>query len=108
MKLLACIYSQIPEMDFLENYWPVVNDTIYWILILLTLIDGNKEKIVDVETVFLYRESDEEIYMECPHGLKINRDKISILGKCIYGLVQAVRQYYKKIVAILKKFGFTS
>ena len=29
------------------------------------------------------------------------------LGKCIYGLVQAVRQYHKKMVYILNKIGFT-
>ncbi len=28
------------------------------------------------------------------------------LRQCIYGLVQAARQYYKHIVAILKKIGF--
>ena len=28
------------------------------------------------------------------------------INKCIYSLVQAVRQFYKKAVEVLKKFGF--
>ena len=34
-----------------------------------------------------------------------NNDCI-ILNKCIYGLVQAAQQYYKKAVEILKSSGF--
>ena len=46
--------------------------------------------------------------MECPPGMKdIERDDCIILGKCIYDLVQAERQYNKKAVEILKKVGFT-
>ena len=37
----------------------------------------------------------------------IGKDECIILDKCIYGLVQATRQYNKKAVEILKKVGFT-
>ena len=30
---------------------------------------GYLAKIVDVETAFLYRDLEEEIYMECPQGM---------------------------------------
>ena len=33
-------------------------------------------------------------------------DAALLLNQCIYGLVQAARQYYKKAVAILRKIGF--
>ena len=45
--------------------------------------------------------------MECLQGIPIvNKDDCIILNKCIYGLVQETRQYYKKAVEILKKLGF--
>ena len=59
-------------------------------------------KIVDVDTAFK-----EEIYMECPQYFSdMGKDDCIILNKCIYGLVQAARQYYKKATKILKKSLF--
>ena len=50
-----------------------------------------------VETAFLYGELEREIFMEYPLAMKSvwKNDCIS-LGKCIYGLVHAARQYNKK------------
>ena len=68
---------------------------------------GYSAKIVDVKTAFLYGDLKEEIYMECPQGMKdVKRDDCIILKKCIYGLVQAAWQYYKKAVESLKSSGF--
>ena len=36
----------------------------------------------------------------------VEKDDCIILNKCIYGLVQAACQYYKKAVEILKNSGF--
>ena len=45
--------------------------------------------------------------MECPQGMAdVKKDDCVILNKCIYGLVQAACQYYKKAVEILKSSGF--
>ena len=63
---------------------------------------------MDVKTAFLYGELEEEIYMECPQGMQdATKDDILLPTACIYGLVQAARQYYKKVVKILKEIGFT-
>ena len=70
------------------------------------ILFGLSAKIVDVETAFLYGKLDEEIYMECPPGMKSKADEILILGQCIYGLVQSARQYHKKAVEILQKIGY--
>ena len=68
---------------------------------------GYSAQIVDVETAFLYMDLEEEIYMECPQGMSdVGKVDCIILNKCIYGLVQAAWQYYKKAVKILKKLGF--
>ena len=45
--------------------------------------------------------------MECPQGMAdVKKDDCVILNKCIYGLVQAARQYYKKAMEFLKSSGF--
>ena len=106
-RLVACGYSQIPGVDFTDNYSPVVNDVTFRLILLLWIHFGLTAKIVDVETAFLYGKLDEEIYMQCPQGLKDGgNDKVLLLKQCIYGLVQAARQYYKHIVEILKEIGF--
>ena len=64
-------------------------------------------KIVDVETAFLHGDLKEDIYMECPQCMyDVKKDDCVILNKCIYSLVQAAWQYYKKAVKILKSSGF--
>ena len=59
-----------------------------------------------MESTFLYGKL-EEFYMECPQGISdVGRYDCIILNKCIYGFVQAARQYYKKAIKIQKNSGF--
>ncbi len=66
-------------MDFTENCLPVVHDITFRILILAMILFGLSAKNVDVETEFLYGKLDEEIYMECPPGMKSKSGEILIL-----------------------------
>ena len=76
--LVACGYSQVPRVDFSENYSPVVNDVTFCILLLMVLHYGYTAKIVDIKTAFLYGDLDEEIYMECPQGMaSVKKDAAS-------------------------------
>ena len=50
--LVACGYSQIPGIDFTENYSPAVNDITFRLLLIAKMVFGLKTKIVDVETAF--------------------------------------------------------
>ena len=105
-RLVACGYSQIPGVDFVESYAPVINDITWRILLIAKLMRNYSAKIVDVETAFLHGELDEEIYMEPPPGVNAKDDECLRLNKAIYGLVQAARQYYKKFTNELKKRGY--
>ena len=67
--LVACGYSQVPGVDFSENYSLVVNDVTFFILLLMVLHFGYPDKIVNVKTGFLYEDLAEEIYMESPQGM---------------------------------------
>jgi Reverse transcriptase (RNA-dependent DNA polymerase) len=53
-RLAACGYSQIPGVDFQDFYSPVVNDAVFWIVILLQLIWKLPSIILDVETAFIH------------------------------------------------------
>ncbi len=45
--------------------------------------------------------------MECPPGMTdAEEDDVLALIECIYGLVNAARQYHKKAVKVLHKIGF--
>ena len=103
---MACRYSQLPGIDFSENYSWVVYDVTFCILLLMVLHFGYLAKIVNIETS-LYRDMEEEIYMECSQGMSnMQKDNCVILNKWTYGLVQAARKYYKNAFKILMKLGF--
>ena len=105
-RLVACGYSQIAGVDFSDNYAPVINDVTWRILMVIMLRENLDGIIIDVETAFLHGDLEEDIYMECPEGLEHDMDEILQLKKTIYGLVQSARQFWKKLVKVLKKLGF--
>ena len=110
-RLVACGYSQIPGIDFSENFAPVINDVTFRIILVVMLMHGLKAKIVDVETAFLHGDLNEDIYMDCPPGLQETlgedvRNKCLQLLKATYGLVQAARQFWKKMIEILTSLEF--
>ena len=68
---LVCLgYSQIPGVDFSDNYAPVGNDITFRVIMVLRLIYNLHAVLLDVETAFLYGKLEEEIYMEIPTGYK--------------------------------------
>ena len=105
-RLVACGYSQIPGVDFTENYAPVVQDVTWRIVMVLGMLLKLKFTILDVETAFLHGNLEEEIYMECPNGLDHKPGEVLRLKKSIYGLVQAARQFYKRWKEVLNNIGF--
>ena len=106
-RLVACGYSQVPGVDYTDNFAPVINDITFRILLIVVLLFGFETKIVDVETAFLHGELEEDIYMECPPGLEgCGKEDCLRLNKSIYGLVQGARQFWKKLVEILTDGGF--
>ena len=114
-RLVALGYSQIAGIDHQDNYAPVVVDVTFRLVMVLALINDWKYEIVDVETAFLYGELEETIFMKIPEGINYYYDRDAYgaedcfeLTKSIYGLVQAARQFYKKLIRILtENMGFT-
>ena len=65
-RLVALGYSQVPGIDFTKNFAPVVNDVTFKIARTRMMVENLDSMKMDVETVFLYGELDEENYMEDP------------------------------------------
>jgi len=101
--LVAC---EIPSLDFSEQHMPVINDTAWWILLLAKLMWEPDASLIDIDTAFLYRVLEEEIYMDLPKGLTAFDSKCLLLLKALFRLVQGAWQWHKKFIAILKKIGF--
>ncbi|KAL4032286.1 hypothetical protein IC575_005356 [Cucumis melo] len=63
---------------------------------------------MDVKTVFLNGDLEEEIYMTQSKGFKIHgqENKVCKLRKSLYGLKQAPKQWYEKFNNTLINSGF--
>ena len=85
-------FFQVPGVDYKESFSPVVHEVTIRVMIIYWLIAKLSAMLGDVETAFLYGESEEEIYMKAPKGLVLQEDECLLLLKAIYGLVQASRQ----------------
>ena len=112
-RLAALGYSQIPGVDYTDNFAPVAHDVTFRIALARMMVEKLDSLVMDVETAFLYGEIDEEIFMKSPVGIKeidpgsSSEDCYQLL-KGMYGLCQAARQFWKKFVYTAKKesFGF--
>jgi hypothetical protein len=93
--LVAQGYSQIPGVDFSENYAPVINDTTFRAVLSLIQKESMIAYPLEVETAFLHGKLEEEMFMNVPEGYSEDPDFIKTkamrLKKAIYGLVQAAR-----------------
>ena len=58
---------------------------------------------MDVKTTFLHDDLEEEIYMEQPEGFKVygTENFVCKLRKSLYGLKQALRQWYKNFESVM-------
>ena len=68
--LFALGYSEVPGVDFTDNFTPVENDVTFTITLTRMMMEDLNCMLMDVETAFLYGEIEEEIYMEVPVGME--------------------------------------
>ena len=97
-RLVAKGLSQIPGVDFTDNYSPVVNDVTFRVVVARILIENLKGKVVDTDNALLNGDLEHEIYMKISEGYDevvskdVDKEDCLILQKAIYGLVQTARQ----------------
>ena len=110
-RLVAKGFSQIPGEDFMEHFSPVINDVTFRIVLTRMILEGLDAKVIDIDNAFLNGDLDREIFMKMQEGYKeciqdYEDGKGLKLDKAIYGLVQAARQFWKKLTSKLKEAGF--
>ena len=110
---MALGYSQIPGVDYTDNFAPVAHVVSFRIALARMMVEKLDSLVMDVETAFLYGDIEEEIFMKSPIGMEeidpgSSPEDCYQLKKGIYGLCQAARQFWKKFVDTIKKesFGF--
>jgi hypothetical protein len=97
-RLVAKGYTQKEGEDFFDTYSPIARLIIIHVLLLLTVSHGLLIHQMDVKTTFFNGELEEKIYMIQPDGfvVKGQEDKVCKLVKFLYGLKQALKQWYEK------------
>ena len=109
VRLVPKGFSQIPGMDFTENYSPAVSDVTFRVVVARMIFGNLKGKVVDIDNAFLNGDLEHEIYMKIPEGYdevinpRVDKEDCLILQKAIHGLVQAARQFGRKMWTGCKK-----
>jgi len=107
-RLVAKGYTKKWGIDYKETFSPVSKkDSLRIVLALVAHYDLELHQM-DVKTVFLNGDLEEDVYMDQPEGFEIKgKDQmVCKLKKSIYGLKQASRQWYIKFNDTITSFGF--
>ena len=108
-RLVAKGFLQKPGIDYDETFAPVVNYDSLRLLLALSAQSGWKPRQFDVKSAFLYGILPESqlVYMELPPGYRIPGYGAK-LKKCLYGLKQSPREWYRRLSTFLEGCGFTA
>ncbi|GJW04000.1 retrovirus-related pol polyprotein from transposon TNT 1-94 [Tanacetum coccineum] len=107
-RLVVKGYAQKEGIDFNEIFSLVVRmTTIRVVLAMCATYDLHLEQL-DVKTVFLHGNLEEEIYMLQPEGFKQKgkENLVCRLNKSLYGLKQAPRCWYKRFDSFIRSLEY--
>jgi hypothetical protein len=111
-RLVAQGFSQVPGVDYFDTYAPVARLSSIRTVLAIAARDDMELHQIDIKGAYLNGEltDDEIIYMRQPPGYasRDHPDHVCRLLKTLYGLKQAGRRWYQKLVHILvTELGFT-
>lgn len=100
-RLVAKGYNQKEVIDFDETFSPVVKMVTIRIIFSLAVEHDWPLYQLDVDSVFLYGDLNEEIYMKPPDGyFSSTETRVYNLNKSLYGLKQASQMWNEKLVGV--------
>ena len=100
-------YTQQEGIDFFYTYSPVAKMTTIRVLLTIAAVKQWHLHKLDVDNAFLYRDLNEEVYMQFPSDFSNPNDsRVCKLKRSLYGLKQASRQWFSKLSSSLLHFGF--
>ena len=67
---MALGYSQIPGVDYTDNFAPVAHEVSFRIALARMMVEKLDSLVMDVETAFIYGDIEEEIFMKSPIGME--------------------------------------
>jgi hypothetical protein len=112
-RLVAQGFSQVPGVDYFDTFAPVARLASIRTVLAFAAAEDYETGQIDIKRAYLNGEltEDEVIFMKQPPGYeKVGVDgavKVLRLWKTLYGLKQAGRRWYHKLVYIMSKLGFT-
>ena len=107
-RLVAKGYVQKKGIDFDEVFAPVARLDTVRLLLAMAANRGWQVHHLDVKSVFLHGELEEEVYVSQPEGYVVEGKEQYVLklSKALYGLRQAPRRWNVRLDRSLKKLKF--
>ncbi|GJT93972.1 zinc finger, CCHC-type containing protein [Tanacetum coccineum] len=108
-RLVIQGFRQKEGIDFFDTYAPVARISTIRLLLALAAIHDLVIHQMDMKTVFLNGDLDEEIYMKQLKGFVIpgHESNVCKLNKSLYGLKQAPKQWHQKFDDVVLSNGFS-
>ena len=105
-RLVAKGFKQKYGVDYLETFSPTANAASQRLLVALACKYNLEVLHWDIKKAFVQSELDHEVFIKLPPGCGSMSGKVARLNKSLYGLNQASRTFYKRLVSDLKRIGF--
>ncbi|GKD62640.1 retrovirus-related pol polyprotein from transposon TNT 1-94 [Tanacetum coccineum] len=107
-RVVAKGFNNKECIDYIETFAPVAKMVSVKALIVVATHHNWDILQLDINNAFLHGDLDEEVYMIVPQGClkKLPPNLVCKMKKSLYGLKQANRQWFIKLIDFLKVFGF--